>query len=309
MKPIPKSDARAWMALPLIFVALGVVVLLLPCVLALAGAGIYFATKERPADNPPPLAEGPKDDGPKKIDKAKVNPGPGKPKDDPKKDFREPYGQDYFKLPDNNFQWPNRAAAPQIPREQIMPRANEQPGLLSAKSDLWHRLAEQTRANKILKTSIHCGTHGRDPFLELPPEGALLIGFYGDAGDWMGYVQPIFLSADGEKPGRAYGQPKNRVMIVKAKDGYAVGQLYVRAGDLFNGFGVKFMKVKAHGLDVNDSYESEYVGGMGGAGFHLGGDSAFMVGIHGRLITDGAFVPVGNVATLGGVCVKMPTKD
>ncbi|HZZ79891.1 MAG TPA: hypothetical protein VFE62_15335 [Gemmataceae bacterium] len=215
------------------------------------------------------------------------------------------FGRDDLRVPDNEFRWSNREVAPKVPLQQRMTRPNQQTGVLGPKSELWGKLREQVKAKKLLKTSIQNGNWGTTPFADTPDEGSLLVGFYANSGMWMGYVQPIFLTADHEKPGKAYGMPRDEVSVLRAKPGYAVGRMYVRAGDLFDGFGVTYMKVTANGLDSEDAYDSEFIGGMGGSGLDVGGDGAFMVGVHGRLISMAGIVPVGNVATLGGVCVKL----
>jgi hypothetical protein len=50
-----------------------------------------------------------------------------------------------------------------------------------------------------------------------------------------------------------------------------------------DGFKIVFMKMSGLSLDPSDSYESRWIGGKGGdQEKQLGGDGAYVIGIHGR---------------------------
>jgi hypothetical protein len=148
------------------------------------------------------------------------------------------------------------------------------------------------------------------PFKEVPASGAVLIGFHytlrkGPAGkDLIDELQPIFLTRDGERLGQLYGQVAagTKLTTVKARPGYAVGALTIRTGLAIDGFALTFMKLSRQGLQKDDSYKSDHVGGMGGMEHVIGGDGALVVGILGRKNPKGGW-PGG----LG--LVLLPVKD
>ena len=117
----------------------------------------------------------------------------------------------------------------------------------------------------------------------------MLIGFEIALGKWgpndvIGAVRPIFRNRQGaEVLGRQHGTPTGKTIRVKAKRGYAVAGLKAKAVAMVDGFSVIFMRVGAHGLSTNSSYESQWVGGTDrGLEMLLGGDGALVVGIVGR---------------------------
>jgi hypothetical protein len=69
---------------------------------------------------------------------------------------------------------------------------------------------------------------------------------------------------------------------VKAKPGYAVSSLTVNAGLWIDGMSVSFTRILDGKLDPGDSYQSNYVGGVGGNRSILGGNTAPAIGIIGR---------------------------
>src|SRR5262249_44400782 len=95
-----------------------------------------------------------------------------------------------------------------------------------------------------------------DPqFKDEAPDGSLLIGLELGMGkfinnDVIKAVRPIFRSAKGEEEkGKQYGTNLTRVITVKAKEGYAVGGLAVRAGLGIDAITVTFMRIKGERLD------------------------------------------------------------
>jgi len=149
------------------------------------------------------------------------------------------------------------------------------------------------------------------PYLEVPPNGAILIGFYYTTvgrGNYPGAFQPIWLTAGGEVKGKAWGttDASSTLQVTKAKAGYAVGALYTRGGGGFDAIQPIYMKIKDGGLDPTDKYEGAYIGGKGGGAGTFGGDGNFIVGIHGKLDPK-----KGNVGCLSviSLTVKAGGKD
>jgi hypothetical protein len=128
-----------------------------------------------------------------------------------------------------------------------------------------------------------------DPqFQDEAPKGGVLIGFEVGLGkfvnsDVVRAIRPIYRTAQGDVPGKQYGTDTSRVVEIKARPGYAVGAITAKAGLTVDGFSVTFMRSGPSGLSVNDSYESEWVGGMGGGRKTvLGGTGTPVVGIVGK---------------------------
>lgn len=141
---------------------------------------------------------------------------------------------------------------------------------------------------KAAQTEIHGGAF--DPtFRDQAPDGGMLVGLDVGLGKFLNLdvvksVQPIYRTAKGEVAGRKFGTDFSQVHQVRAKAGYAVGGINVKAGLLVNGFSVKFMRVKGNALDPADSYTSPWIGDQtGGNGpTLLGGDGKLIVGIIGK---------------------------
>jgi predicted Zn finger-like uncharacterized protein len=139
-----------------------------------------------------------------------------------------------------------------------------------------------TRSTEIL------GGHFDNEFVDAGPQESLLIGL--EVGldkftveDVMYSIRPIYRVNNKEEYGKQRGKKRERVVKVIAKPGYAIGAITIKAGLLVDGLSVTFMKVKGMKLDPTDSYESEWVGGMGGGGpTKLGGDGSPVVGIVGH---------------------------
>jgi hypothetical protein len=129
-----------------------------------------------------------------------------------------------------------------------------------------------------------------DPeFKDIAPGKGLLVGLEVGLGkfinnDVVRAVRPIYREDGKDALGGQRGTDLSRVQKVVAKPGYAVGAVSVKAGLGVDGFSITFMKLGGDGkLDPKDSYESEWVGGMGGGGpVKLGGDGTPIIGITGK---------------------------
>ncbi len=173
------------------------------------------------------------------------------------------------------------------------------------RSDLFARLRRAVRHRKIQQTKVVGGSFAKHDFQEVPPEGALLIGFDLGLGkfvnnDVIHYVRPIFLTALGEKKGTAFGRLPLKVFTVKAKEGYAVGALTIRGGGGLDGLSLTFMKIDKDGLNKDVSYKSPWYGGLGGSVGEVGGDGSPIIGICGRRSDDGKYSGLGAVTVQTG---------
>jgi hypothetical protein len=125
-------------------------------------------------------------------------------------------------------------------------------------------------------------------FEEVPPEGALLIGFEIGLGNvWapnaINSVRPIFLTAKGEVLGKVYGIPTKTIVTVKARKGYAVGAITVIGALQVDWMKITFMKIDKKVLDTDETYQSDDIGPRGDRPPKtVGGSGALVVGICGK---------------------------
>lgn len=171
-------------------------------------------------------------------------------------------------------------------------------------SEFFNALRDGIKKKAHKSSGLTGGAFVQKTFEEIPPEGALLIGFYyttSSNGQYPAYMQPIWLTSRGEKVGQAYGKPdpKAKVQLLKAKRGYAVGGVTIRGGGGFDAFELTFMKIDKKGMKKDGMYQSEHVGGKGGGEGKYGGDGSFIVGIHGKKNDDGLMGTFG-IVTLPG---------
>jgi len=136
------------------------------------------------------------------------------------------------------------------------------------------------------------GGSGGVEFEDVPQPTGLLVGFKYvtapfAAGTIVKALQPIYLAGAKRVEGKTYGRFGGTPQEIVAKPGYAVAGIVVRGGIRVDAFKVVFMRVGGASLDSRDSYESKWLGGTGGGGeVKLGGDGAYVVGIHGRSFED-----------------------
>jgi hypothetical protein len=112
---------------------------------------------------------------------------------------------------------------------------------------LLERVRAAVRAGRTARTQ-QMGT-GRDAYEEVPPAGALLVGFevtYGKFGPnpTIKTVRPLFRTASGRVVGTTHGVPSNEVVRVEARSGYAVGAVTIKAGLGVDGMSVTFMEIQ-----------------------------------------------------------------
>ncbi len=104
---------------------------------------------------------------------------------------------------------------------------------------------------------------------DIAREGGYIVGFEAGKGGWfqfsvLGGLRPIFATAHGERPGERRGKASGKRVV--AKDGYAVGGLQVRSGDVVNCVEIIFMRINPDGISLNpqDTYVTDWLGGEGG---------------------------------------------
>ena len=154
------------------------------------------------------------------------------------------------------------------------------------------RLAEQSLAirdainDPVRLASTRIAGRDRNPVRDVPGKGMPLIGFRGNTGGWfqftvLGSLRPLFLSPSGAiQGGSKHGHAEEGREII-AREGYAVGAILVRSGEVIDGLQVVFMRMKPDGLslDPQDFYVSDWLGKEGGGAQELSGKGKLIIGI------------------------------
>jgi hypothetical protein len=139
----------------------------------------------------------------------------------------------------------------------------------------------------LFRSKIHGGGGGGE-FEERFPDDATLVGFRYSTSNWNGHtivraLQPILAGPDGETTGAWHGKPGGTPSELRAKDGWAVGGIIVKAGQRVDGVAVVFLRNRRGRLDPRDYEISEWIGGRGGGGEALlGANGDPVVGLSGR---------------------------
>jgi hypothetical protein len=159
-------------------------------------------------------------------------------------------------------------------------------------------------------------------FSELPPEGAILVGFDLGIGNFMDIetiyaLRAVYRTEDGEASYGEHGLFKDkhttgkrvikskvlRTMRVRARPGYAVGGLTIRSGLNINGLSIMFMRINGATLDPRQTYESDWIGDRtGGSEASISGDGAPVVGVFGNKDQD-------HVIALGLTYIRQPRRE
>jgi hypothetical protein len=151
-------------------------------------------------------------------------------------------------------------------------------------------IAQEMKAGKTQKSEYAGSTSSssyRQPYSIVVDGGGLMVGV--DLGidrfDRIVTIRPIFLTNKAQVLGSVVGPAGTKVVRILAKKGYAVGAIVVSAaGSSVEGFGVVFLRIEAGGLDLQQTYESGWVGAVPVVtGRRLGGtDGDPVVGLHGQ---------------------------
>jgi S1-C subfamily serine protease len=140
-------------------------------------------------------------------------------------------------------------------------------------------------------TKIQGGFNDPEFFEESPNEG-LLVGMEVGIGRFFDSpvvhaVRPIFRTGAVDTVGQWHGPTVGKEMQrIVAKPGYAVGAITVKNGLTIDGVLITFMRVTPTGLDPGDSYDSPWIGGMGGGPPVKLGDGLAVVGLIGKVKAD-----------------------
>ena len=150
------------------------------------------------------------------------------------------------------------------------------------------------------------------PFEVIPEHRGILVGmivtlgYIDESNPIISSIQPIYLTDRGREESGVIGSPQIEPILIEADEGYAIGELVARGGEVAPGggrvFGVKaiFMRIRDDGsLDPEEAKESLWCGSSDkGVEKRLGGGGSPIVGFYG---SSGA-----NVDSLGLIQVGEP---
>ncbi|WP_088259426.1 hypothetical protein [Fimbriiglobus ruber] len=165
---------------------------------------------------------------------------------------------------------------------------------------------EEVAAKNIEKTRVLGSALGREPIDQVSKDGYIVgfdfgVGQDGSQKPLLYGIKPVHMTKHGAMVERAFGAfelprnrgPKIQTVTVMAKKGYAVSGLVLRTAHTLTAAKVKFSKVEVDHLDMEDTYESEWLGNQGiGGKSEISTDGQLAVGIS-------AFAENGQCIALG----------
>jgi serine/threonine protein kinase len=173
-------------------------------------------------------------------------------------------------------------------------------------ADLFADIRAAIKENRLTTSEVYGAFVGKNLVPDVPPDGALLIGFKVGIGrffnaKYIGSVQPIYLTPQGELLGTRRGKEPGLVLEYKAKKGFAVGAVKIRPGFLaIEDMQITYMPIRMKSLDRNQPTDSEWIAGNGPKDEKtITGDGAPAVGIIAR-------ENEGGLTGLGLVFVQRP---
>lgn len=150
-------------------------------------------------------------------------------------------------------------------------------------------------------SEVKGGAFGKQPFQDHCPNG-VLIGFRIGLGRFfqnpvVKYIQPIYLTPDGEEAGPGFGSNSKLkdIFVTIAPPGYAVGGLEIRGGGGLDAVKVTYMAFNGTRLDPSQRMVSEQFGGAGGHASILDGNGTPIIGIHGVIDDKKDFLGLGVI--------------
>jgi len=171
--------------------------------------------------------------------------------------------------------------------EKNEPAQNVRPSKSTLNPETLATLKDTLKNGNYSQTSIVGFGLGEGAFEELASGGGLLIGFELGLGNVWGKdninsIRPIFLTEKGEIRGQVHGTATDRILTVKAKEGYAIGAVTITAALQVDGIAITFMRIEKKTLDTNQTYRSNKIGAGQRQPVTVGGSGVFVIGICGK---------------------------
>jgi hypothetical protein len=184
--------------------------------------------------------------------------------------------------------------------QNVKPRGNQ-----AIPGDMHAYIRKCVQENNLTDVDVQGFTLSKKTFREAPPEGAILIGFQTNCMKFANTsviesLRAIYQEENGEKMGQWFGPTPKHYDTAMAKPGFAVSAINIRTGLLMDGFALRFSKLGQGRLLLDDSYDGNHFGGMGGGLSKIGDTGAIYVGLCGHLNDQG--VP----CSMGLITVRLP---
>jgi S1-C subfamily serine protease len=167
--------------------------------------------------------------------------------------------------------------------------ASEMAHAPSSSGNLWEMLRSAVKANQTTESSAHGGSFSmKTVYSDVPAEGGVLVGFRYTLGDFMHHpmiesLQPIYITGHGEKLGEIQGKATHPAQTIRARAGYCVTGMTIRAGGNFDGFSLVYTRFQGNKLVPSETYKSDWVGQTdGGRVYESDTQGGFAVGITGK---------------------------
>ena len=161
--------------------------------------------------------------------------------------------------------------------------------LASAPDGLWALIRKGVAENRVTESDSKGGAFSmKNSYVDVPQDGALLVGFNYSLGEFVGQpiinsLQPIYLTQSGQKLGPVQGTVNGGSVAVRARSGYVVTGVHIRAGGNFDGFQLVFTRLAETKLQVDDTYDGPWVGRTGsGSDTTIDTGGGLAVGIAGQ---------------------------
>lgn len=195
--------------------------------------------------------------------------------------------------------------APNLPFKQPKVSKSQPPGplLKVVTGDFFPTIRNAVNENRLADVDITGFKINSSYYRDTAEEGGVLVGLQLGIGKFATHesitaLRPIYLTQAGEKMGAWHGPTPTAPVTIKAKPGYVVGGVNLRAGVVLTGLALNFMKLANDHLEPGDNYASEWIGAQVGSIRTVGGQGTIFVGICGHLNRDGATSSLGLVGIL-----------
>jgi hypothetical protein len=178
---------------------------------------------------------------------------------------------------------------------------NDNAGNKLIPADKFGFIQQKIKERRLIDVDITGFTLAKRTYREAPDEGGILIGLQAGfvkafGSEVVDGLRALYWTKNGEKAGSWYGNVPVNPVTVKAKPGYVVTAVNSRMGLRIDAFSLQFAKLGNERLMLEDSYDSNWVGGSGGNARTIGGRGDFYVGICGHLNDQGVPCSLGLIA-------------
>ncbi len=203
-----------------------------------------------------------------------------------------------------------------LPNLQGLNKTRVEKRLADLNAKLYSKIAAALKAKRwtVAPPAGNMNNQRASGSLDVPDEPALVVGFdigvlENNGNKSIRSIRPIFLTAHGDVNGPTRGDNRGPgqgadVQNVRAKEGFAVAGITVRAGNRIDGLSVTFMQIQGMGLNPRSAYTSDWYGNQAGsAEVRQGGSGQPVIGLATRTSNGGGGGP-GGFGNRGGTTLE-----